>query len=134
MDEKTPQLAVDDASTLAPSGNRSFNEKSSAKEMESSREATRSPSPTPSKHDETTTNLELHKTKSAAEVEAEMQRVMTSGEGIEYPTGVKLHLISLALCLSVFLIALDNTIIATAIPKITDQFKSLDDVGWYGSA
>ncbi|OWP05819.1 hypothetical protein B2J93_937 [Marssonina coronariae] len=31
-------------------------------------------------------------------------------------------------------IALDNTIIATAIPKITDQFHSLPDVGWYGSA
>lgn len=28
----------------------------------------------------------------------------------------------------------DNTIIATAIPKITDQFNSLNDVGWYGSA
>ena len=27
----------------------------------------------------------------------------------------------------------DNTIIATAIPKITDHFKALDDVGWYGS-
>ncbi|KAJ7886158.1 DHA14-like major facilitator [Mycena olivaceomarginata] len=54
--------------------------------------------------------------------------------GIEYPQGLKLFLISLALCLSVFLVALDNTIIATAIPKITDQFQSLDDVGWYGSA
>lgn len=28
----------------------------------------------------------------------------------------------------------DRTIIATAIPKITDEFHSLDDVGWYGSA
>lgn len=55
---------------------------------------------------------------------------MTSGEGIEYPTGVRLGLISLALCLSVFLMALDNTIIATAIPEITDQFHSLKDVGW----
>ena len=27
----------------------------------------------------------------------------------------------------------DNSIIATAIPKITDQFDSLDDIGWYGS-
>ena len=27
----------------------------------------------------------------------------------------------------------DNTIIATAIPKITDHFKALDDVGWYGA-
>ncbi|OIW30033.1 major facilitator superfamily transporter [Coniochaeta ligniaria NRRL 30616] len=29
---------------------------------------------------------------------------------------------------------LDEGIIATAIPQITDQFRSLDDVGWYGSA
>jgi hypothetical protein len=40
---------------------------------------------------------------------------------------------SLGLCITVFLVALDNTIIATAIPKITDEFHSLDDVGWYGS-
>ena len=29
---------------------------------------------------------------------------------------------------------LTQTIVATAIPKITDQFHSLDDVAWYGSA
>ena len=52
----------------------------------------------------------------------------------EYPTGAKLGIIVASLCLSVFLMALDNTIIATAIPKITDHFKALDDVGWYGSA
>ncbi|KAJ7909119.1 major facilitator superfamily transporter [Mycena leptocephala] len=52
----------------------------------------------------------------------------------DFPHGIKLALLTLALCLSVFLVALDNTIIATAIPKITDQFKSLDDVGWYGSS
>ncbi|KAK3347390.1 major facilitator superfamily-domain-containing protein [Neurospora tetraspora] len=55
-------------------------------------------------------------------------------DGVEYPTGLKLGLITIALCLSVFLMALDNSIIATAIPKITDQFHSLQDVGWYGSA
>ncbi|RJE23678.1 MFS toxin efflux pump [Aspergillus sclerotialis] len=48
-------------------------------------------------------------------------------DGTEYPTGIKLGLIVLALCLN-------NSIIATAIPKITEQFHSLDDVGWYGSA
>lgn len=53
---------------------------------------------------------------------------------IVYPGGLKLALITLALCLSVFLVALDNTIIATAIPKITDHFNSLGDVGWYGSS
>lgn len=28
----------------------------------------------------------------------------------------------------------DNTIITTAIPRITDHFHSLEDVGWYGSS
>jgi len=28
----------------------------------------------------------------------------------------------------------DRTILATAIPKITNEFNSLPDVGWYGSA
>ncbi|KAJ7983025.1 major facilitator superfamily domain-containing protein [Mycena polygramma] len=48
--------------------------------------------------------------------------------------GFQLALITFALCLSVFLVALDNTIIATALPRITDYFNSLDDVGWYASA
>lgn len=42
----------------------------------------------------------------------------------EYPSGAKLAIITIALCLSVLLMALDNTIIATAIPRITDQFNS----------
>ncbi|CAK7204767.1 hypothetical protein SEUCBS139899_007527 [Sporothrix eucalyptigena] len=61
-------------------------------------------------------------------------RTATREDGSEYPTGARLVLIMLALCLAVFLMALDNSIIATAIPKITDQFHSLNDVGWYGSA
>lgn len=54
-------------------------------------------------------------------------------DGSEYPEGIPFALLCLALCLSVFLMALDTTIIATAIPKITDEFQSLTDVGWYGS-
>lgn len=67
-----------------------------------------------------------------------------------YPSGAKLAIITASLCLSVFCMALvclnvdmcvcgklmsgkDNTIIATAIPKITDDFKTIDDIGWYGS-
>ncbi|KAJ7227691.1 putative MFS multidrug transporter [Mycena rebaudengoi] len=57
-----------------------------------------------------------------------------TNEDDDFPHGLKLVLLVVALCLSVFLVALDNTIIATAIPKITDHFQSLDDVGWYGSA
>ncbi|GFG26227.1 hypothetical protein IFM61606_06200 [Aspergillus udagawae] len=71
---------------------------------------------------------------SAKEKLVEPSKVMATGEGVKYPTGSKLGLVTLALCLSVFLMALENTIIATAIPKITDQFHSLPDVRWYGSA
>ncbi|GAM91319.1 hypothetical protein ANO11243_093680 [Dothideomycetidae sp. 11243] len=52
----------------------------------------------------------------------------------EYPHGTRLFLIILALSLGVFLISLDLTIVATAIPKITSEFGGLDDVSWYGSA
>ena len=51
-----------------------------------------------------------------------------------YPTGPKLAVIMFGLCLAVFCVALDNTIIATAIPRITDDFYALQDVGWYASA
>lgn len=51
-----------------------------------------------------------------------------------YPKAMKLTLITIALCLAVFCMAIDNTIIATAIPRITDEFHAINDVGWYGSA
>ncbi|OAP63753.1 hypothetical protein AYL99_02980 [Fonsecaea erecta] len=50
-----------------------------------------------------------------------------------YPTGIKLGMILLSIYLSVFLVALDRTIIATALPKITDKFQSFGDVGWYNA-
>ncbi|CAN9152488.1 unnamed protein product [Alternaria alternata] len=52
----------------------------------------------------------------------------------KYLSGFKLTILSVGLCLTTFVIALDNTIIATAIPKITTVFNSLEDVGWYGSS
>lgn len=53
---------------------------------------------------------------------------------VEYPAAWRLTLITIALCFCVLCVALDNTILATAIPKITDEFNSLEDVGWYGSS
>ena len=52
----------------------------------------------------------------------------------KYPTGLPLILLTVGLCLGTFVVAIDNTIIATAIPRITTVFNSLDDIGWYGSA
>lgn len=60
----------------------------------------------------------------------QLSRIATS----DYPSGFRLAMIVLALVMSIFLVALDMTIVATAIPRITDQFHSLDQVGWYGSA
>lgn len=52
----------------------------------------------------------------------------------EYPPLSKVIIVILALYLAIFLVALDQTIIGVAIPKITDQFKSISDIAWYGSA
>lgn len=52
----------------------------------------------------------------------------------EHPHGLKLAVIVIALCLATFLAALDQTIMATAAPKITDHFKSIDDIGWYAAS
>ena len=52
----------------------------------------------------------------------------------KYPSGTVLALLTFGLCMATFVVALDNTIIATAIPKITTVFDSLNDVGWYGSS
>ncbi|KAK3944725.1 putative HC-toxin efflux carrier [Diplogelasinospora grovesii] len=51
-----------------------------------------------------------------------------------YPTGFAFGITLFALFISLFCVALDSTIIATAIPRITDQFHALQDVGWYGSS
>ncbi|APA06474.1 conserved hypothetical protein [Sclerotinia sclerotiorum 1980 UF-70] len=137
-DEKLPP-------TTASSASSTMHEKSDAEQANLEREAmTTSGAGSTEKTPQAITSvqegdnnnpIELNRTRSAADVQQEeLNRVMTSADGVEYPTGVKLQLITLALCLSVFLMALDNSIIATAIPKITDQFHSLDDVGWYGSA
>lgn len=61
----------------------------------------------------------------------------SAGDGedtTKYKSGLKLYLLTFGLAMSTFVVALDNTIIATAIPRITTVFDSLNDVGWYGSS
>ncbi|GKZ24625.1 hypothetical protein AbraIFM66951_012029 [Aspergillus brasiliensis] len=53
---------------------------------------------------------------------------------VEYPRGFRLFVLVASLMLGMFLVALDNTIVGTAIPKITDEFQDLTKVSWYGSA
>ncbi|KAK0301053.1 hypothetical protein LTR54_000682 [Friedmanniomyces endolithicus] len=80
---------------------------------------------------------------SLASSEAEMEKQasppsdlkpsVSNGEQV-FPPFRQRVIVMVAILLAVFLIALDRTIIATAIPKITDEFHSLNDIGWYGSA
>jgi EmrB/QacA subfamily drug resistance transporter len=56
------------------------------------------------------------------------------GEAGQYPGPAKVAIIMFSLYISMFLVALDRTIIGTAIPKITNQFHSIEDIGWYGAA
>ncbi|KAK5994062.1 Efflux pump aflT [Cladobotryum mycophilum] len=77
-------------------------------------------------HDDTNNvDEQTHQGESLAPKEAQEQH---------YAQGWRLFLLLSSLLLSVFCQALDDTIIATAIPRITDDFKRLDHAGWYGSA
>ncbi|RSL62503.1 hypothetical protein CEP54_005706 [Fusarium duplospermum] len=49
-------------------------------------------------------------------------------------SGGKLALILAALYATMFLVALDRTIIGTAVPRISTEFHALDDISWYASA
>ncbi|KAK3315920.1 major facilitator superfamily domain-containing protein [Apodospora peruviana] len=53
--------------------------------------------------------------------------------GIVYPSGWRLWLMGTALCLGGFLVSFDSTVLATAVPVISDEFSSLGDIGWYSS-
>ncbi|KAH8805652.1 efflux pump [Xylogone sp. PMI_703] len=52
----------------------------------------------------------------------------------DYISGYKLIALMVSLSMCCFLLLLDTSIIVTAIPRITSDFHSLRDVGWYGSA
>lgn len=81
-----------------------------------------------------TTTYDEEKGTPPRSVDLEKPDVATSStaqdDEIEYPGPWRLLVIILGLYLAVFLVALDQTIIGTAIPKITDQFHSIGDIGW----
>ncbi|KAH9905120.1 major facilitator superfamily domain-containing protein [Xylariomycetidae sp. FL2044] len=50
------------------------------------------------------------------------------------PKTFKFWSVIVSVFLGLFIVALDRTILGTATPKITQEFNSLGDIGWYGSA
>jgi hypothetical protein len=51
-----------------------------------------------------------------------------------YLNGWRLVIMAIAPCLTMFAVCLDNTIISPAIPTITAEYKTISDIGWYGSS
>ncbi|PSK60653.1 hypothetical protein B9Z65_803 [Elsinoe australis] len=87
----------------------------------------------PTTHSEVMTQISSH---SESDHEGEKLTPVKSKamSEIEYPSAKAAALIIFGLYCSVFLIALDRTILGTAIPKMTDEFHSFQDIGWYQSA
>lgn len=52
----------------------------------------------------------------------------------KYSEGWRLSALVIALGLAIFLVAIDMTIVSTAIPSISSEFHSIASDGWYGSA
>lgn len=84
----------------------------------------------------TAPDLESGREKTAQQLSHEEVSVEdpNSNKEPECPPPSKVIVIILAIYLAAFLVALDQTIIGVAIPKITDEFKSIPDIAWYGSA
>lgn len=80
---------------------------------------------------ETSSIASIKQSSHASQQEPESQDELESEDDVGWS---RLIVVVIALILSIFMVALDMTIVATAVPKITDQFHGLDLVGWYGSA
>ncbi|KAI1265451.1 MFS toxin efflux pump [Xylariaceae sp. FL1019] len=52
----------------------------------------------------------------------------------DYLRTIELMPVFIAMALAIFILGLDNTIVGTATPTITNEFHSLSDFAWYGSA
>ena len=58
----------------------------------------------------------------------------TQNQEPEWAHGFQLFNILTAVTFVCFLMLLDGTIVVAAVPRITDDFNSLKDIGWYGAA
>ncbi|KAF4959432.1 hypothetical protein FGADI_1653 [Fusarium gaditjirri] len=64
----------------------------------------------------------------------EIEEPRDDEENIIYPTGPKLWSTMASMAIACFLSGLDLTIVAVAVPSITDEFQTISDIGWYSAA
>ena len=65
-----------------------------------------------------------------ADEEPPLQPIQPPMKPPEHLHGMRLVLVMMAIITAVMLITLNSSVIATAIPRITDEFKSTKDIGW----
>lgn len=70
----------------------------------------------------------------ALEVEESTPVDASTSEDVVYPSGAKLWAIMASNLTVSALFGLDATIVATAVPSITNHFKTIGDLGWYLAA
>lgn len=58
----------------------------------------------------------------------------TAEDESQYPTGVQFWLIYLCISMVLIMSAMDSSIVAVAVPAITDHWHTVKDVGWYSAA
>lgn len=68
------------------------------------------------------------------QLEVEEPGATNADTEIVYPTGTKLWLNYSSLCLTAFIRGIDITIVAVAVPSITNEFHTINDIGWYNAA
>ncbi|KAF4344955.1 major facilitator superfamily transporter [Fusarium beomiforme] len=100
-------------------------ERSEPKVMSGDDEKTESPSNTPTLNEPT---------QDEKQKKLEDGELTTEEDESEWLSGWKLASMMISLTLAAFLMLLDMSIIATAVPRITSDFHSLPDIGWYASA
>ena len=59
---------------------------------------------------------------------------LTQTQSQPLPSRRQIAPVMLAIYLALFLVTLDRTIVGVAIPVLSNQFHSFDDIQWYGSA
>ncbi|KZV65866.1 ABC transporter [Peniophora sp. CONT] len=60
--------------------------------------------------------------------------ILADGESATILTGRRLAIVFAAFCMSFFLVALDQTILSTALPTIASHFNAVDNISWIASA
>ncbi|KAJ9658573.1 hypothetical protein H2198_003591 [Neophaeococcomyces mojaviensis] len=64
----------------------------------------------------------------------EIREPSTEEDETKYPTGSKLWLNLASIMMCSFLRGLDLTIVAVTVPSLTNEFKTVADIGWYNAA